>query len=35
MIKLIKYHVTKRHGRSLGVHIQHHDSMSEPENEFQ
>ena len=30
MIKLIKYHVTKRPGRSLGVCIQRHDSMSEP-----
>ena len=31
MIKLIKYHVTKRPGRSPG----RRDSMSEPGNEFQ
>ena len=35
MIKLIKYHVTKRPSRSLGVRIQRRDSMSEPGNEFQ
>ena len=35
MIKLIKYHVTKRPGRSPGTHIQRRDSISEPGNEFQ
>ena len=35
MIKLIKYHVAKRPGRSPGAHIQCRDSMSEPGNEFQ
>ena len=35
MIKLIKYHVTRRPGRSPGAHIQRRDSMLEPGNEFQ
>ena len=30
MIKLIKYHMTKRPGRSPGAHIKCRDSMSEP-----
>ena len=34
MIMLIKYHVTKRPGRSLKAHIQRRDSISEPGNEF-
>ena len=35
VIKLMKYHVTKRPGRSPGARIQRFDSMSEPGNEFQ
>ena len=35
MIKLIKYHMTKRLGRSPRAHFQRRDSMSEPGNEFQ
>ena len=35
MIKLIKYHVTERPGRSPEAGIQRRDSMSEPGNEFQ
>ena len=35
MIKLIKYHVTKRPGKSPEAHIQCRDSMSEPGNEIQ
>ena len=35
VIKLMKYHVTKRPGRSPGARIQRRGSMSEPGNEFQ
>ena len=34
MIKLIKYHVTKRPSGSLGARIQRRDSMSEPGSLF-
>ena len=34
MIKLIKYHVTKRPGRSPGAHIQRRDSMPGLEMNF-